>query len=213
MKKWKIAVTSILSLVLAWFLLSWLVEYAIGVGCANYFKNQQDKERKWLDGYMSKIAVDITGYELCDPSDGGAVKVENVSGEYTVQGVELTLFTTGRDYFEITFNDTTLVLDAEFINARTEVYSKINSMWSEYDKTEPPTCLMSRVEAVTVYEDKLYIFTNGITANLWGGCRGQYPTVMYQYDILTDEFFYLGYYYLREGNAVSKGLVGFKYDG
>ncbi len=114
---------------------------------------------------MSKIPTDINGYQFCDSYEVGATKIENMSGDFIVQGVEINL-----NEFKLTFNDETIEINAEFINERTEVYRIIDSMWHYYSEVEQPArMLYSRVNAIMIFENRILIFTNGITMRLWGG--------------------------------------------
>ena len=181
------------------------------VGCGSCFTRAQEKEEKYFNEYMSKIPTDISGYQFCDSYEVGATKIENMSGDFIVQGVEINL-----NEFELTFNDETIEINAEFINERTEVYRKIDAMWHYYREKEPPVrMLYSRVNAIMIFENRILIFTNGITMRLWGGCINQYPITMYMYDILADDIYYLGYYNNatpRYDSVIDSGELGFKYE-
>lgn len=181
-------------------------------GCGSCFTRKQEKEEKYFNEYMSKIHTDISGYQFYDSYDeNNAIKIENMSGKFIVQGVEINL-----NNLKLSFNDKTIEINTEFINERTEVYRKIGAMWYYYRDEEPPTrVLYGRVNAIMIFENRVLIFTNGITMRLWGGCINQYPITMYMYDILADAIFYLGYYNNatpKYETAIDSGELGFKYE-
>jgi len=97
-----------------------------------------------------------------------------------VQDTKVTIYINeGEGLFDISFNKKTFRIDEQFINQRTDSYGKINELWSSYRKEESTTSLFSKVDALMVYEGNIYIFTNGINDNMWGGCLNQYPVAMY----------------------------------
>ena len=159
-------------------------------GCGSCFTRAQEKEKKYFNEYMSNIPTDISGYHFWDLYESGAIKIENMSGDFIVQGVEINL-----NNLKLSFNDKTMEINVEFINERTEVYRKIGAMWYYYSDKEPPTrILYGSVYAIMIFENQILIFIDGSTAQLWGGCKNQYPITMYMYDILADDIYYLGYY-------------------
>lgn len=177
--------------------LTFLIVLSIGLilveGIKGCMAKEQKKEEKWFNEYMSQIPVDERGYEFCDLGESGAIKIENTTGNFIVQGVEISLSYSHRDDFELVYNNQTIQLNSEFLHSKTEVYGTINAMWTAYAKEDPPTTLYNHVFAVMVHNERLLIFTSADNKELWGGRKNEYPVVMYTYDILSDKVLYLGY--------------------
>ena len=76
---------------------------------------------------------------------------------------------------------------------RSRLYNDINKIW-EGKLAEGGTQETSEIEHVVVFDDKIFIITEGLKVHLAGSVKGETPYVLYYYDIDLGMVYYCGFY-------------------
>ena len=117
--------------------------------------------------------------------------IQHKGGEYTYQGEEL-IISYGA-FFKINLKNYETIIDVAFMEERSSVYNDINKIWEgKLEKGRAQE--ISAIEHVVVFDDKIFIITEGLKVHLAGSVKGETPYVLYYYDIDADMVDYCGFY-------------------
>lgn len=160
------------------------------VGC-NPFDNGSTA---YLTKKMDEIPIECDGYEI------GKTTVQDsmigVEGVYSINGESIEITRNGGEEYVILFKDEVLTINDEFMRINSRVYVEIHAIWlNYYSKSTQDTNASSRIYGVFVYDDNLFIITNGLRNSLSQyDCAWKYPITLYLYDFESESIFYAGYY-------------------
>ena len=146
-------------------------------------------EHKFLYEKMSEIQIEYSGYSL--EENNTEYMIQHEGGEYTYQGEEL-IISYGA-FFKINLKNYETIIDVAFMEERSSVYNDINKIW-EGKLEEGRAQEISAIEHVVVFDDKIFIITEGLKVHLAGSVKGETPYVLYYYDIDVDKVYYCGFY-------------------
>lgn len=159
-------------------------------------------EHKFLYEKMSEIPVGYEGYYLdgCGSSSDENVFTGKDKNEYTFRNEPLIVNrknTTINDapftYCTIVYKEKEISADAAFMQERSAVYERINHIW-DGKLGENTRAKMNEIVSVTVYDEKIFIITCGLSMHLSGTVKGESPYVLYYYDVDADAVYYCGFY-------------------
>lgn len=158
-------------------------------------------EHKFLYEKMSEIQIEYSGYSL--EGNNTDYMIPRKSGEYTYQGEKL-IISYGGPFFKINFKGNETIIDVAFMEERSSVYNDINKIW-EGKLEEGRAQEISEIEHVLVFDDKIFIVTAGLKAQMSASIKGEAPYVLYYYDIDADTVYYCGFY---SGKLSESGYYG-----
>lgn len=166
-------------------------------------------EIKFLIKNMDKFATECKEYSLF-VSD-----VEINSSEYAYEGLHyresgdlifkdetlsVNYSDDDKDY-KIKYEDVERTISDSYMKQKSDTYRDIHKLWNDYNNSkkidEEPS--ESRIVGIRIYDNNLFILTNGIEYDsLVKRIKGYIPLLLFKYDILTEEFSYCGYHFSEE---------------
>lgn len=176
----------------------------LGIGClcmSSCSKKFAD-EHKFLYEKMSEIPIEYEGYYLdkCNSSSDENVFIGNDDNEYTFRNKPLivnqkstTINNAPFTYCTIVYEEKEISADAVFMEERSAVYERINHIW-DGKLSENARAEMNEIVSVTVYDEKIFIITCGLSIRFVGTVKGESPYALYYYDIDADTVYYCGFY-------------------
>lgn len=167
------------------------VTIAVGVsGCENPLK----EDAMYLTQKMNEIPVEFFGYKIV--FSRGIDSIDMYQGETTFQDKPINIERGGFGYI-IHFDGKEYKIDDAYMREKSEVYKKIHRIWYERGTLNQEGT--SEILSVCVYDNKLFIVTNGIGDNIIARPDLSYPVTLYYFDIETETVLYADYYENAEG--------------
>lgn len=105
-----------------------------------------------------------------------------------------------RDY-KIKYAGIERTISDSYMKLKSDTYRNIHRLWNDYNNSkkieqEPSE---SRIVGIRIYDDNLFVLTNGIKdVSLVKSIMGYIPFLLFKYDFLTEEFSYCGYHFSEE---------------
>ena len=153
-----------------------------------------DGSTAYLTKKMDEIPIEFDGYKMVKTtSQDSMVEFE---GNASINGEPIHITKKGGEEYIIQFKDELITINDEFLRVNSSVYVEIHSIWLNYNsKTTKDTNESSRIYGVFVYDDNLFIITNGLRNSLSKyDCAWKYPITLYLYDFESKRVLYAGYY-------------------
>jgi len=166
-----------------------LLMLCISVSLAGCKKGWYADEHKFLYERMNEISIEYSGYSL--EENNTDYMIQHKGGEYTCQDEKLIV--SYGDSFKINFKNNETIIDVAFMEERSTVYNDINKIW-EGKLEKGGAQETSEIEHVVVFDNKIFIITEGLKVHLAGSVKGETPYVLYYYDIDADMVYYCGFY-------------------
>lgn len=176
------------------------------VGC-----DFDDGSRDYLTGKMNEFAIQFNGYELVNINNSYEDEKEYVKeGETEIGGIPVKIEEIiGSQKYLLVYDNKEIEITDKFMKEKNLVYKEVHMIWHNFDESYPEG--VSKISQVCVYDEQLFIITCGITARLYGGVKGDYPGMLFNYDLQTGQVLYAGYYsvnYRDTGLTVQKNEIG-----
>ena len=177
--------------------------------CLFSFAGCYKAELKFLIKNMDKFAKECEEYGLF-VSDVEINSLEcayegthyKESGDLNLKGETLSVKYNEDDKdYKIEYAGIERTLSDSYIKLKSDTYRNIHRLWNDYNNSkkieqEPSE---SRIVGIRIYDDNLFVLTNGIeNVSLVKKVRGYIPLLLFKYDILTEEFSYCGYHFSEE---------------
>ena len=167
-----------------------MLSLTIAVGCNPF----DDGSTAYLTKKMNEIPIEFDGYKMVKTtSQDSMVEFE---GNASINGEPIHITKKGGEEYIIQFKDELITINDEFMRVNSSVYVEIHSIWlNYYSKTTKDTNESSRIYGVFVYDDHLFIITNGLINSLsYYDSAWKYPITLYSYDFESKRVLYAGYY-------------------
>ena len=173
------------------------------VGCKNFFDNGT---MEILQEQMGKFLPEVDGYELVKSTREDSVV--GFEGSVFINGEPILITKSGGEDYVIQYKDKTITINDEFMRLNSRVYVEIHSIWINYYSQTTSQYARSRIYSVFVYDNNLFIITNGLFDTLSGyNVAGKYPITLYLYDFVSSNILYVDYYSdFMQGEASLKVL-------
>ncbi len=148
----------------------------------------------YLTKKMDEIPIECDGYEIVKTTAQDSII--GFEGSYSINGESIEITGNGGEEYVVLFKDEVLIINDEFMRTNSRVYVEIHAIWlNYYSKSTQDTNASSRIYGVFVYDDNLFIITNGLRNSLSQyDCAWKYPITLYLYDFESESIFYAGYY-------------------
>ena len=160
------------------------------VGCKIFFDNGT---KEILQEHMEKILPEVDGYELVKSTREDSVV--GFEGSVFINGEPILITKSGGEDYVIQYKNKTITINDEFMRLNSEVYVEIHSIWINYYSQTTSQYARSRIYSVFVYDNNLFIITNGLFDSLSGyNVAGKYPITLYLYDFDSSNILYVDYY-------------------
>lgn len=156
----------------------------------------------YLTKKMNEIPVEFDGYELIPGSmtysTDQVISIGDTDITVKLGDAAVTIESHWDESWSITFDGKEIVVNDEFMREKSDVYVRIHDIWcnsekySEYCKSAGK----SKIYNVRVFDDKLFILTNGLKYR-WSSkfnVIGFYPITLYVLDLKTEKVYYAGYF-------------------
>lgn len=144
----------------------------------------------YLTQKMNEIPIEFFGYKLVTTADS-LDSIDMYQGETTFQDKSINIERGGFGYI-IHFDGKEYKIDDAYMREKSEVYKKIHRIWYERGTLNQEGT--SKIFSVCVYDNKLFIVTNGIGNNIIARPDLSYPVTLYYFDIETETVLYADYY-------------------
>ena len=161
------------------FLTSLLV--CVFLCCAGCKKGWFADEHKFLYEKMSEIPIEYEGYYLGSTDEEIPVN----DNKYIFRDKLLIV-----EEEKIIYDNKEIITDSNFMEERSQVFYYINHIWDEKVENNQQEVHIK----ATVFDDKIFILTNGLFLSFAATVRSMSPLVLYYYDIDADEILYCGFY-------------------
>ena len=161
------------------FLTSLLV--CVFLCCSGCKKGWFADEHKFLYEKMSEIPIEYEGYYLGSTDEEIPVN----DNEYIFRDKLLIV-----EEEKIIYDNKEIITDSNFMEERSQVFYYINHIWDEKVENNQQEVHIK----ATVFDDKIFILTNGLFLSFAATVRSMSPLVLYYYDIDADEILYCGFY-------------------
>lgn len=153
-----------------------------------------DGSTDYLTKKMNEIPIELDGYKMVKttPQDS----VIEFEGNASINGEPINITRKDGEEYDVQFKDEVLTINDKFMKLNSSVYVEIHSIWlNYYSKTTKDTNESSRIYGVFVYDDHLFIITNGLINSLsYYDSAWKYPITLYSYDFESKRVLYAGYY-------------------
>ena len=160
------------------------------VGCKNFFDNGT---KEILQEQMEKILPEVDEYELVKSTREDSVV--GFEGSVFINGEPILITKSGGEDYVIQYKNKTITINDEFMRLNSEVYVEIHSIWINYYSQTTSQYARSRIYSVFVYDNNLFIITNGLFDSLSGyNVEGKYTITLYLYDFDSSNILYVDYY-------------------
>ena len=135
----------------------------------------------------------VDGYELVKSTREDSVV--GFEGSVFINGEPILITKSGGEDYVIQYKNKTITINDEFMRLNSEVYVEIHSIWINYYSQTTSQYARSRIYSVFVYDNNLFIITNGLFDSLSGyNVAGKYPITLYLYDFDSSNILYVDYY-------------------
>ena len=161
------------------FLTSLLV--CVFLCCSGCKKGWFSDEHEFLYRKMSEIPIEYEGYYLGSTDEEIPVN----DNEYIFRDKLLIV-----EEEKIIYDNKEIITDSNFMEERSQVFYYINHIWDEKVENNQQEVHIK----ATVFDDKIFILTNGLFLSFAATVRSMSPLVLYYYDIDADEILYCGFY-------------------
>ena len=131
-------------------------------------------EHEFLYEKMSEIPIEYEGYYLETNNSDPTLEFE---GEYNLNKSKLIVEYKGDMGFVIKYNENEILINSAFLQERSNIYNDINKIW-EGKLEEGRAQEISAIEHVVVFDDKIFIITEGLKVHLAGSVKGETPYVL-----------------------------------
>ena len=148
-------------------------------------------EHEFLYEKMSEIPIEYEGYYLKEDQQN-YIKFSNEKEE-VFHGEKLVITYKGDMGFVIKYKEKEILINSAFLQERSNIYNDINEIWDNKTESGGSTHL-SEIDRVGVYDEKIFIITCGMKANMSASVKGQTPYCLYYYDNELDKIHYCGFY-------------------
>ena len=174
-------------------------------GCVGSFINRKrEKAYAFVKEFMETVPIEKEGFSIGCEANDTSIPLERAEGTYTVYGKTVNVEQKNEDFY-LTIGDDedkkTICINKDFLKERSKAFVKISYMWCHYinEKYSPSGSprsggeIVNGVNAITIYEDYIFVITFHYQKAWCDIGEGHIPTCLFSYDLLTDEVFYLGY--------------------
>ena len=143
------------------------------------------REHKFLYKKMSEIPIEYEGYyfENIYDTEEAATKDTN---EYIFRDKILLV-----EENKIIYDEKETIVDIDFMEKRSQTFNYINHLWDE--KVEN-NIQETRISGISVFDNKIFIGTCGLKAQMAATVKGVTPFVLFYYDYDSDKIYYCGFY-------------------
>ena len=156
------------------------------VGCGSCKKGFFADEHEFLYQKMSEIPIEYEGYYLENVyGTNEFVPPQDRDNEYIFRDKLLIV-----EEEKIIYDNKEIITDSNFMEERSQVFYYINHIWDEKVENNKQTVYIS----ATVFDNKIFILTNGLFLRFGATIRSMSPFVLYYYDIDADKVLYCGFY-------------------
>ena len=142
-------------------------------------------QHKFLYEKMSEIPVEYDGYYF-ENIYGTEEAINKDTNEYIFRDKILLV-----EENKIIYDEKETIVDIDFMGERSQVFSYINHLWDE--KLENNT-QETYISGISVFDNKIFISTCGLKAQLAAEVKGETPFVLFYYDFDLDRIYYCGFY-------------------
>ena len=149
--------------------------------CSGCKKGWFSDEHEFLYRKMSEIPIEYEGYYLGSTDEEIPVN----DNEYIFRDKLLIV-----EEEKIIYDNKEIITDSNFMEERSQVFYYINHIWDEKVENNQQEVHIK----ATVFDDKIFILTNGLFLSFAATVRSMSPLVLYYYDIDADEILYCGFY-------------------
>lgn len=177
--------------------------------CLFSFAGCYKSELKFLIKNMDKFATECEEYslfvsdvEINLPEYAYEGTHYEESGDLSFKGKPLSVNYNEDDKdYKIKYADIERTISDSYMKLKSDTYRNIHRLWNDYNNSkkierEPSE---SRIVGLRIYDDNLFVLTNGIEdVSLVKTVRGYIPLLLFKYDIITEEFSYCGYHFSEE---------------
>lgn len=148
----------------------------------------------YLTKKMDEISIEFEGYEIVKTTAQDTMV--GFEGNATINEEPIQISRNGGEEYVIQFRNKTIAINDDFMRENCRAYVEIHSIWiNYYSKTTQGTNESSRIYGVFVYDNNLFIITNGLRNSLSQyDCAWKYPITLYLYNFESGNVLYAGYY-------------------
>lgn len=166
--------------------------------CAYTGCGEQKDAQKFFIEYMNAIPIEIDGYSIEEIANYNSQKIESTEGAFIIQDEIIEIVLENDTYYYIKYNGHKLRLDYDFMRERSKTYQKIHDLWYVYRNNPQEernyNYAFNKIEAVMVFDEKIFICTQGIRERLLKTVENKFPYTIYVYDLKNDKIYYADYY-------------------
>ncbi len=171
------------------FIIVFMIILFVFAGC-----RLDDGSTAYLTQKMNEIPIECDRYEIVKTTAQDSMI--GFEGSALINGESIEITRNGGEEYVIQFKDEAIIINDEFMRTNSCAYVEIHAIWlNYYSKSTQDTNASSRIYGVFVYDDNLFIITNGLRNSFSQyDCAWKYPITLYLYDFESDSIFYAGYY-------------------
>lgn len=134
---------------------------------------------------MSEIPIEYEGYYF-ENIYGTEEAITKDINEYIFRDKTLLV-----EKNKIIYDDKEIIVDINFMGERSQTFNYINHLWDE--KLENNT-QETYISGISVFDNKIFISTCGLIAQMGALVKGETPFVLFYYDFDSDKIHYCGFY-------------------
>ena len=134
---------------------------------------------------MSEIPIEHKGYYF-ENIYGTEEAITKDTNEYIFRDKILLV-----EENKIIYDEKEIIVDIDFMGERSQTFNYINHLWDE--KRENNT-QKTYISGISVFDNKIFIGTCGLIAQMGASVKGETPFVLFYYDFDSDKIYYCGFY-------------------
>lgn len=191
-------IDTVLSLIVVGFIVAFV---AVGAWSIYEIVSMPKRQRQNVNEQMSGFRFECEEYFLTDDSEADEIPENSQNEEeFVLKGKPIFITYNKFDSFFVRYDGIETEISDSFMKETSQVYGDIHRIWDEWDKKNGFEITKKKSETVRVfvYDDELFIITDGWVNGIWDSIGRAIPVLLFKYDIQKNRLYYCDYDYVYD---------------